>query len=360
MGPRRHVPFDVFAMQVDVPVSMMVCDGDYGWTCGQCPLDRQGRVVAPGDLVAQAEFVCDMVEVVVRRGELDIAAVAKLNVYYSDPVHDKGQAALRIFRNRFAHRPVIVPIRVPYFYYDGMMIEVDVFTGGSTQAPMTHLTGSGTLQIARSGELIWACITTDLTGMSSLSEGIGKTRSLLLDHGLDVDHMISDRWFLSGAGRQHLQYADFDTGFITNPHALVLSQSGGSDTLVGELTFTTKPSACDNTCEEQGTLKIFSRRSDPFFWISGVCTEQSAGLVEQTRSIMSGIERSLDLHGLSFKNVTKLTAHYVGGATPEDLHGNMTVRHGYYSSPGPASTGLPVFGLLDPQCRISIDAVAST
>lgn len=359
MGPRKHVPFDVFAMQVDVPVSTMVCDGDYGWTCGQCPLDRHGQVVAPGNLVAQTEFVCDMIETVVRRGGFDIAGVAKLNVYYSDPASDQGQAALRTVHDRFPHGPVIVPIQVPYFYYDGMMIEVDVFTGPSIQAPETGQDDSGTLQIVRSGDLTWASIATDLTETRSVSEGLGRIRSLLVDNGLDVDRMISDHWFLSGAGRQHLQDVDIDADFLTNPHALVHNQSDRPAKLVGELTFTAKPVARDHTDEEHGTLKIFSRRSDPFVWISGVCTEQSAGLVEQTRSIMSGIERSLGVHGLSFENVTKLTAHYVGGASAEDLHGNMTVRHGYYSNPGPASTGLPVYGLLDPQCRISIDAVAT-
>jgi len=359
MGQRKYVPFDVFAMQVDVPVSTMVRDGDYGWTCGQCPLDHQGRVVAPCDLVAQAEFVCDMIETVVRRGGFEIADVVKLNVYYSDPASDSGQAMLRIFCDRFGDHPVIVPIRVPYFYYDGMMIEVDVFTAASKQTSVTYRSDSGTLQVTRSDDLTWACIAADLRETSSLTEGFRKARSLLLDHGLNADHMISDHWFLSGTEQQSLRNIDIDTAFLTNPHALVLSQSDGRAALVGELTFTTKPVAQRSANDNQGTLKLFSRRSDPFVWVSGVCTEQSAGLVEQTRSIMSGIERSLEDHGLSFENVTKLTAHYVGGASAEDLHDNMTVRHGFYSSPGPASTGLPVYGLLDPRCRISIDAVAA-
>jgi len=358
MRRRRHVPFDVFAMQVDVPVSMMVRDGHYGWTCGQCPLDRRGRVVAPGDLVAQAEFVCDMVETVVQRGGFENADVARFNIYYSDPTSEKGRAALRIFRDRFAHGPVIVPIRVPHFYYDGMMIEVDVFTEASMQTPATYRTDSGTLQVTRSDDLTWVCIATDLRKTSSLTEGIRKTGSLLLDHGLNAENIISDHWFLSGTDQQSLRHTDIDTSFLTNPHALVLGQPDGRAELIGELTFTTKPVERRSADENQGTLKLFSRRSDPFVWVSGVCTEQSAGLVEQTRSIMSGIEHSLEDHGLSFENVTKLTAHYVGGASAEDLHDNMTVRHGYYSSPGPASTGLPVYGLLDSRCGISIDAVA--
>ena len=54
MSRRLYVPFDVFAMQEDVSVSTLVRDGNLGWTCGQCPLDREGNVVAPNDLVSQA------------------------------------------------------------------------------------------------------------------------------------------------------------------------------------------------------------------------------------------------------------------------------------------------------------------
>lgn len=128
--------------------------------------------------------------------------------------------------------------------------------------------------------------------------------------------------------------------------------------LVGELTFITGPTLSETGTEEDSNLKVFSRSSGSFFWISAVYTDQASNLVEQTRPIMSGIERSLAAQEMSSDNVTKLTAHYVGGASSEELQGNMTVRHSYYSPPGPASTGLPVSRLLGPNSRISIDAVA--
>jgi len=36
----------------------------------------------------------------------------------------------------------------------------------------------------------------------------------------------------------------------------------------------------------------------------------------------------------------------------------MSIRHSFYRSPGPASTGLPVAGLGNRDCRLSIDVVA--
>ena len=73
---------------------------------------------------------------------------------------------------------------------------------------------------------------------------------------------------------------------------------------------------------------------------------------------MAGLDQSLIAEGLSFADVVKLTTHYVGGASAEELHGNMKVRHSYYAIPGPASTGLPVDAFLNPDCRITIDIIA--
>jgi len=55
------------------------------------------------------------------------------------------------------------------------------------------------------------------------------------------------------------------------------------------------------------------------------------------------------------KDVAKSTTHYVGGSTAEELHDNMSVRNRRYTKPGPASTGLPVFGFADPASKIVVD-----
>lgn len=73
MRERSCVPFDVFAIRVEVPVSTAVRDGGLGWTCGQCPLTEQGAVYAPGDLRAQAEFVCDMIDTVMTRAGIALS-----------------------------------------------------------------------------------------------------------------------------------------------------------------------------------------------------------------------------------------------------------------------------------------------
>ena len=63
--------------------------------------------------------------------------------------------------------------------------------------------------------------------------------------------------------------------------------------------------------------------------------------------------------GLGFMDVGKSTTHYVG-SSPEELHDNMRVRNIHYQKPGPASTGLPVFGFLHPASKVVVDLVLRT
>ncbi len=80
MIPRVHVPFDHWAMPVDVQVSQLVRVGDLAWSCGQCPLDDKGQVLAPGDLQAQGKIVCNYIDAMLPRAGLAKEHVAQLVV----------------------------------------------------------------------------------------------------------------------------------------------------------------------------------------------------------------------------------------------------------------------------------------
>lgn len=360
MGSRLHVPFDVFAMRVDVPVSSMVRAGDLGWTCGQCPLDRQGDVMSPFDLLSQTDFVCGMIETTDQRAGFAKTSIGKLNVYFSETAVGQGAQALSVTKTRFDHQPVIVPIRVPHFYYDGMMLEIDVFAGPQA-TPRTLITSRGTkLQIADAGEVIWASVAADVTRHASLPDCLSEVTSTLDGQSLTTAHKLSDHWFLSS--QEGNRAGDIESFHrcspIANPDAVICLDSDRSILLVGELTFTRDRvrRACEKSPD--GKLRLCRRSSRTATWISGVCADPARSLVGQTESIMAGLDQSLTAEGLSFADVVKLTAHYVGGASAEELHGNMKVRHSYYVSPGPASTGLPVHALLNPDCKVAIDVVA--
>ncbi len=349
-------------MQEEVQVSSLVRDGEFGWTCGQCPLDRDGAVIAPGDLMAQTTFVREMIENVLARGGFSIDAIGKLNVYFAAKDPAEGSASLALFREAFPNKPVIVPIAVPHFYYDGMQIEVDVFARAGAYARNLIDAGSSGPQIVQAGETVFVSARADLSGGRDLSDALAEVKSALEAEGLLARNLIAEQWFLpideghSGLDPECLTGMDL----VSNPDAAVCVDPKHTNALIADLTFSTQPVTAKAETAEGGKLKTTCRNNGALLTITASYAAPQADLVEQTRAIMSSIDDTLGSEGLSFANVAKVTAHYVGGATPEELHGNMKIRHQYYRSPGPASTGLPVSALLNPDCRIAISVIATT
>jgi enamine deaminase RidA (YjgF/YER057c/UK114 family) len=358
LGKRTHVPFDVFAMQVDVPVSTMVRDDDFGWTCGQCPLDRDGDVVAPGDLVAQVKFVCQMIETVLQRAGFDIQSVGKLNVYFCEDNPGVRELAHQLLTRQFAHNPVLVLIPVPHFYYAGMLVEIDVFAGSCTTPRMPIRSPRIDLQIVDCHEIVWAKASVPRVKGATPKESFADISTALEQEGLTPDLLLSDHWFVSDDVASELNNAVSDCNLITNPDALVQLGPQAIGEIMGEFTFCRNAVEAKSETASKGKLSVFHRQGGNTSWISGTYAGPDTGLVDQTHHIMSGIENSLASENMSFGNVAKLTAHYVGDASAEELHGNMKIRHSFYARPGPASTGLPILAFKNPGCKISIDVFA--
>lgn len=56
-------------------------EGTWVWTAGACPLDRSGRVVAPGDAVAQAHQVVANLRLALEEAGATFADLVKTTVY---------------------------------------------------------------------------------------------------------------------------------------------------------------------------------------------------------------------------------------------------------------------------------------
>src|SRR5262245_23331881 len=108
-------------MRIEHPYSLLVRDGRTAWSCGQCPLDSQGSVLAPGDLREQTNHVVDLIEQVLQRAELSLHTVGKLIVYHVAANPEAVAGMLAILLRRFGPDTILVPVAVPHFYYQGML-----------------------------------------------------------------------------------------------------------------------------------------------------------------------------------------------------------------------------------------------
>jgi len=347
MRPRVHVPFDNWAMPIDVSVSQMVRVGDLAWSCGQCPLDEKGQVRAPGDLRTQTRIVCDYIETLLPRADLTNASVAQLVCYYVETHSDDAESMTAIFRDRFGATPLIVPVAVPHFYYPGLMLEVD-FYASAVARRLKAKSGREMEQSVDGGIMSWASI--------QFPSDIFYEEHYFAFTGAEpfAATWIADRSFDANNSWKRMM----EIGLCPHENAMLMSADRNTAptcliTTVADATVERSQGAASSN----GT-DINVSRTDDFCWVSGTCPDNDLDLVGQTRAIMGGLAKALANTDLTFDNVVKLNAHYVGSPSPEDLHENMKVRHSYYGNPGPASTGLPVAGLGDPAAKIAIDILA--
>jgi len=290
---RQHIGFErLWSMQIPVPYSLFVRAGDFGWSCGQCPLDRDGQVVAPGDALAQTRIVAGYAQTLLADSGFVPADLRLAVVYHDMPDPAPALAILRAALGA----TLLVPVKVPAFYYPGMVIEVDLFAMADTAAPLHFVTG----------------------GPQVL------TPETLLDHWI-APHA-------PGTAAHGVIDPTLDT-----PQVWAIL----SDTPVRQ------------TTHHLHATDIRLRQSGPWHVLTATAPTVP-GVVPQTTAIMSACAALMTRHGLGFADVVKSTTHYVGAATPDELHDNMAVRNRRYAAPGPASTGIRVAALAHPDARTAI------
>lgn len=178
-------------MPIETPYSLLVTDGELAWSCGQIPLDGASRVMAPGDLARQTDIVCDTIEEVLRLGALPNDAIGKIVLYYvAREAGDKGRM-IALCRARFGERPILVPIAVPYFYYDELLLEVDVFASARQGRVIEKSNDRARVRILDGGELAWAAMS---VAVGHLAEGEKLLEAALQEIDLQKGDRISEHW----------------------------------------------------------------------------------------------------------------------------------------------------------------------
>jgi len=350
---RLHVPFEaLWSMPIEVPYSLMLRAGGYAWSCGQLALDSDSSVMAADDLGAQCRIVRDYVDEILTRGDLPASSVQRMLLYHVDRGIGERDRMLHIFRQRFGDAVLLDPIPVPHFYYDGVLLEVDVFCRmGGSRTDSTSRAGAA-LKLVDSGEFVWASLETSADSLGAATQLLEENVQQL---GIARADVLSEHWFAPNRLLSEAAARFSKSGHEMDAGALV-DVGRGTDSIRGIFTFV-RGASLSGGSERHDTedLRILSRRGGAFTWVHARSLNRNLDLVDQTKQIMGGIERVFDRLGVTFAEVVKSTAHYTGGSSPEELHDNMRVRNGYYSKPGPASTGSPVYGFSDPASRIVVD-----
>ena len=298
-----HLPMGLmWQMPIPVACSLAVAAQGLAVSCGQCPLDTKGQVLHPGDAGAQAGLVAGMVQGVLSHLPGHYPAI--LVVYHDAADESEVLGPLR----RVFPDAVLLPVRLPHFYYPGMRIEVDLYALG---APPVIRQTLGLSRISGGPVELVALRAPDMAGAKGLLAG------------LDPARLLSVQWFAADPAPDD---------WHPDPAArVVLPRDAGVSAV---LTFAPDPVQVSQT--PGGAIK---RASGCFVWISA--QGHGADLAAAAHQAMDALalDRQQNL------TILKATTHYVGGSGPEDLHGNLAVRHARFPMPGPASTGVPVAGL---------------
>ena len=333
MQPRERVPFDLFGMREPVRVSTLVRVGERGWTCGLCPLDANGGVVSPGSVLDQAGFVARMIVTVLGRGGFQRDDLAMLVIYHS--ASQREETAFRdTFEAAFPAGPVLSLIRVPHFYYDGMMLEVDAFADASLR-PAHPERARFTDRYASAYRYV---------GLQGVTDADLKAQEDAA--GISIDGVV---W-------EH-RVGAWDPVTAVTPEAVLRPALDGSNPCSAAFILAAHGSVVAKRAE-QASVILTARRTGDTAVLTALSVAEDTGIVPQTRAIMAALDRELCEQGLGWAHVVKVSAPYVGGAREADLHDNLRIRHSFHVAPGPASTGLPAFGLGHSAARIAVQLTA--
>lgn len=340
MLERRFVPFDVFGMREEVRVSTMVRVRDLGWTCGMCPLDVNSAVVAAGDLPKQANFVCEMIKTVFARAGFEPKDAAKLVIYHAAKSTVELEQMLDVVRGHFPSQPVLMPVLLDHFYYEGMLLEVDAYADASLEPAAAPF--SNKFQI-RQGK--------NFTYVAAHAASLSQIDSALSHLDLTGENALTAQWYssetLDGWSRE-------GASFPPLAHDFVQVEARDTQSLSADLTFARHcPVAAKETAEG-----VVVRRAGDLVMLSAAAGRSDLNLVEQTKVVMDRLDQTLSKEALEWAHVVKISAPYVGDASEADLHENLKIRHGFHAKPGPASTGLPVRSFLDRPCKIVVRLIA--
>ncbi|MBE1282444.1 MAG: hypothetical protein GJ676_03955 [Rhodobacteraceae bacterium] len=377
--------------------------GNMIFTGGQVDLDSQGNVRNIGDLDAQVRnsmaYMQDLF------GDLGVAFadLVRLVVYYVGDAQDESRL-LELLANIIGHdvRPVINLINLPELCYPDMLCEIE---GVAMRAPdgrtlprqnlflddMPALPDSFSHVVECAGMIFTSDMNARSSDGSVLHSGdivaqtelmMKRLETALHAVGADMSDVVKINTFYLGDGTADdwEKSASIRARFFSSPGPAPTGipvpafPHGGLTTRIAATAV--KPGATDAGSLEHvwpdghwnWTTQLPYRHGVRFgniIHVGGqVALDASAKVLEpgnmvaQTRIAMDNVARVLAEYGATLDDVVKVTTFYQGNASAEALHENLLIRSNSYTTPGPATTGIPVPSLVYEDMVIEIEVTA--
>ena len=377
--------------------------GEMIFTGGQVDMDAQGHVRNPDDAERQCEAAIAYVDAVLKDLGADLDDLVKLVVYFVGDAAVEVQLleliAERLDRNA---RPVINTISLPELCYPDLAVEIEGVAmraedGSRLSRRAFHLDDMPALpesfsHVIHCGDMIF---TGDMSALSPQGEvaspgDIAAQTRLMMDRlnralsvaGANMQDVLKLNVFYVGDGTAEdwAESARIRAGYFQDPGPAAtgipvtrFAQEG----LLTKIAATAMRGADDEVLQKSyawpeghwdWTTPLpykHGNRCGRMIHLGGqVSLDSSAQVIDpddmpaQTRRAMDNIAKVLAEFGATLDDVVKVTTFYQGSASAEALHENLLIRSHSFTTPGPATSGIPVPVLVYQQMVIEIEVIA--
>lgn len=117
-----------FGWDDDFPLSQAVKVGNVLYLAGQVAIDRDGRVVGEGDIVAQSRQCFENMKLVLAEAGATFRDVVRLTTYFTADLSDikATRAYWQVRKDYFGdHRPASTGLQVKGLIYPSLLLEID-------------------------------------------------------------------------------------------------------------------------------------------------------------------------------------------------------------------------------------------
>jgi enamine deaminase RidA (YjgF/YER057c/UK114 family) len=132
------------ALYAGVPYSYVAiaAPGSTVFTAGACPIDSDGRVVAPGDVASQTRLALDNLVAALGSAGCGLEDVVKTTVYVASNERDDLLVAWGVVEGRFGSGgPPSTLLGVTVLGFSGQLVEIEAVAAGSADRSGGPATG---------------------------------------------------------------------------------------------------------------------------------------------------------------------------------------------------------------------------